>query len=669
MASKAFLCGIDNYKSISDLRGCVNDTISIKKLLIDVLDFPSTNIELRHNEEVTKKELEKGWKWLLKNAKKGDRLVFHFSGHGSYTADVDNETNEADKRDELLCLYSMDWKDPESYLLDDELAKWTRDIPDGVHVTFILDCCHSGTGTRFVAPDLKRAVRGGFQQAGAHSLDAIATRRFKQTRSTNRSLERSGGVNPVDSASINEQSVLARFAPPPVDIQNAIVAATVQNSFLKSVTSAIARGNRSMNHVLWAGCRDDQTSADAFIGNGFHGAFSYYFCDTIRTLGAKSTSAKVLKALRAKLRSEHFPQVPQLEPNDVTSDIFWGIERAASGNNSDVEEEDDQLASDTADLPMSRKELEQLSKLVQRFLVQTGGTVGMSSMPTRASVGDKHGIVYIHGICSHSKGFSDDWWEALQSHLDEDIRTELSQCRKEVLWSKHVTSGERNVRSDVESPELSVLQSTMEAIMEDRMAREASSQIIESSNTRNADSGQQLNRTLLGIPGLDCADDFMKYLASDSIRSRVVAEATRVLAPLLAEERSIELISHSWGTVVAFEALHQLADQGLAGRVHSWFTVGAALSISFVAKRLRPSTGAKPHLVDNWININSKGDFVGGSLVANGLKPDQEVVGLKPIGCNSILGVFNPACAHSSYFNSDNLTVNKDIFAKWIQKQ
>ena len=100
--------------------------------------------------------MKNGWKWLLKGAERGDRLVFHFSGHGSQIADIDGD--EDDGADELLCLYGMDWNDPKTYLLDDEIHEWTQQIPAGVAVTFLLDCCHSGTGTRNSRPDRRRAV-------------------------------------------------------------------------------------------------------------------------------------------------------------------------------------------------------------------------------------------------------------------------------------------------------------------------------------------------------------------------------------------------------------------------------------------------------------------------------------------------------------------------------
>ncbi|MCH5376079.1 MAG: caspase family protein, partial [Planctomycetes bacterium] len=81
MSDKAVLFGINDYKSISDLRGCVNDVRNDQSLLVDVFDFPSPNVRVFTDREVTKDRIRKQWRWLLDNASEGDRLVFHFSGH------------------------------------------------------------------------------------------------------------------------------------------------------------------------------------------------------------------------------------------------------------------------------------------------------------------------------------------------------------------------------------------------------------------------------------------------------------------------------------------------------------------------------------------------------------------------------------------------------------
>ena len=177
---------------------------------------------------------------------------------------------------------------------------------------------------------------------------------------------------------------------------------------------------------------------------------------------------------------------------------------------------------------------------------------------------------------------------------------------------------------------------------------------------------RDLDRALFGIPGLDCVDDFVKYLLFRKTRSNVIGEFTRVVEPLLEKGDEIEIVSHSWGTVVALEALHRMSEDDFAGHVRNLFTVGSALSIPLVQRRLKfgAERGAKPGLVRRWINLDAQNDIVGGTLQGFFDGVDDEYLGLDPTGCSvGPLGA-SPSCAHSSYFNDRNVVVNRDIFAE-----
>jgi len=87
-----------------------------------------------------------GIRWLVTGAKKGDVIVFYYSGHGSQVADVSGE--EIDRRDETIC--------PHDYatagmIKDDDLRTAFAGVAAGVNLDVILDSCHSGTGTREMA--------------------------------------------------------------------------------------------------------------------------------------------------------------------------------------------------------------------------------------------------------------------------------------------------------------------------------------------------------------------------------------------------------------------------------------------------------------------------------------------------------------------------------------
>jgi len=67
--------------------------------------------------------------------------------------------------------------------------------------------------------------------------------------------------------------------------------------------------------IMYSGCRDDQTSADATIGGGHVGAMSWAFLETMRTYG-NQTYIQVLQNTRGLLK-QRYTQIPQLSVGDM----------------------------------------------------------------------------------------------------------------------------------------------------------------------------------------------------------------------------------------------------------------------------------------------------------------------------------------------------------------
>ncbi|MCP4507330.1 MAG: hypothetical protein GY826_13185 [Fuerstiella sp.] len=165
-------------------------------------------------------------------------------------------------------------------------------------------------------------------------------------------------------------------------------------------------------------------------------------------------------------------------------------------------------------------------------------------------------------------------------------------------------------------------------------------------------------------------DDFVRYMFVESSRQAIIAEFDRVVRPLLAAGTTLHIVSHSWGTVVAYEALRRMDSDLLPGRVENLFTVGAALSIGAVQSNLfgRVTSDRRPDHVRRVINLSAGGDPVGGAI-GDEFNTYREFLGLEPTGCRTIPFTniaFNPVCAHSSYFVRSNLEVSRDIFARYI---
>jgi hypothetical protein len=65
--------------------------------------------------------------------------------------------------------------------------------------------------------------------------------------------------------------------------------------------------------VLITGCRDTQTSADAYIGGSYNGALTYSLVGTLREGKGKLTYRQVHSGTLKRLQQGKFDQVPQLE--------------------------------------------------------------------------------------------------------------------------------------------------------------------------------------------------------------------------------------------------------------------------------------------------------------------------------------------------------------------
>lgn len=151
-ANIALLIGINNYPNLpsnNELHGCVNDVMLMEKLLMERFGFEEGNIKKLLDEQATKANIEKAFNdFLVGNATPQGQALFYFSGHGSTMTDLNSD--EMDGWDETLVPYDSRDKVPKVLDIEDEtLGKWIEVLTDKcINVTVILDCCHSGSGTR-----------------------------------------------------------------------------------------------------------------------------------------------------------------------------------------------------------------------------------------------------------------------------------------------------------------------------------------------------------------------------------------------------------------------------------------------------------------------------------------------------------------------------------------
>ncbi len=285
---KALLVGLNKYKNPgSDLRGCVNDVIHAKKTL-GRFGFKPDNIRLLLNERATRHGILTRLDWLMQ-AKPGDTIVFHFSGHGSQIRDRNGDELN-DKLDELICPYDMDWNNP---LSDDILKKKFSKLKNGVRMYLIFDCCHSGTmdrGNPEGNPDHTKYRKQRFLHPPLDILHRAEARELPMAK--------------VGMKNEESKWSLCKF-------------------FKKSKAPKPKPKATIQKHVMMSGCKDTQTSADAYIGGDYNGALSWMFFDTLAKNPGKSVK-EIHKITRDRLKNSGYSQIPQLwGPQSLLSSTFF----------------------------------------------------------------------------------------------------------------------------------------------------------------------------------------------------------------------------------------------------------------------------------------------------------------------------------------------------------
>lgn len=260
---KALCVGINNFKNYpgSALQGCINDANDMEALLKKYLGFTSADIIKLTDAQATKKNIMDNLKAMVSSAKSGkySYLVFSLSSHGTQVPDMNND--EPDHADEAFCPHDLAQKgntwNPNYVINDDELHDLFTQLPQNVLLEVYLDTCHSGTGLK--------------------AIDLLIDRK-------------------------------PRYIPPPS-----------YEAFIKADQKPSRKLYRSLvqkelvHHILWAGCKDNQTSADAHIAGSWHGAFTYYFCKEMNANQNMLPRKDILTKVTADLKAGHYTQVPQLE--------------------------------------------------------------------------------------------------------------------------------------------------------------------------------------------------------------------------------------------------------------------------------------------------------------------------------------------------------------------
>lgn len=150
MTAKALLVGINGYAKVP-LRGCVNDVARVRDLLTQRYHLADDRIRFITDAAATKAAIADGLRWLAQADADETTPVrlFHFSGHGVFVPDENND--EKDGRDECLVPYDYETA---GYITDDTLHESYARFTADTHLLLLMDCCHSGGNQKDIPNDI-----------------------------------------------------------------------------------------------------------------------------------------------------------------------------------------------------------------------------------------------------------------------------------------------------------------------------------------------------------------------------------------------------------------------------------------------------------------------------------------------------------------------------------
>jgi len=249
MAKKALIVGVNDYAPIGtggpDLNGCVNDARDMANTLV-ICGFPALSIRILTNQQATKQNILTSLKNMVTTSKKGDSIVFYYSGHGTRVANIGADF-EADGLDDAICPHDFNTA---GVIRDDDFASILKLLPLGVNMDVIFDCCHSGTGTK--------------------KLNLVDL-----------------NGNPT-----NESPRFIQIGLESEFYQTHYRELVQKNEKKKSGKQIVTSLFNTMNHVLFAACKDSQVAMEGILGGQTRGYFTYHLCKILR-----ATSGSVKRSL------------------------------------------------------------------------------------------------------------------------------------------------------------------------------------------------------------------------------------------------------------------------------------------------------------------------------------------------------------------------------------
>ncbi|CAD6333348.1 unnamed protein product [Miscanthus lutarioriparius] len=140
-AKRAVLVGINYPGTKAELKGCHNDVARMRRCLVDRFGFDESGIRVLIDDgsapQPTGANIRRELARLVGDARPGDLLFFHYSGHGTR---LPAETGQDDDTGYDECIVPCDM----NLITDQDFTELVQKVPSGCLFTIVSDSCHSG---------------------------------------------------------------------------------------------------------------------------------------------------------------------------------------------------------------------------------------------------------------------------------------------------------------------------------------------------------------------------------------------------------------------------------------------------------------------------------------------------------------------------------------------
>ncbi|CAL4901456.1 unnamed protein product [Urochloa decumbens] len=138
---RAVLVGINYPGTKAELKGCHNDVARMRRCLLDRFGFDESGIRVLVDDgsdpQPTGANIRRELARLVGDARPGDLLFFHYSGHGTR---LPAETGQDDDTGYDECIVPCDM----NLITDQDFTELVQKVPQGCLFTIVSDSCHSG---------------------------------------------------------------------------------------------------------------------------------------------------------------------------------------------------------------------------------------------------------------------------------------------------------------------------------------------------------------------------------------------------------------------------------------------------------------------------------------------------------------------------------------------